>query len=94
VERSMWVSLSAFLPFIKPRNVIRTSSKSATSSFDYLEEIATVTDTIRPYRPGRIFFKGTWWNAVCEQNVELSTGSTVCVVGRTNITCIVQPFVV
>jgi membrane protein implicated in regulation of membrane protease activity len=94
VKHAIWRNLSALLPFASTQNIVQPSGQSiSTSDFDYLEEIATVTDTIRPYQPGQIFFQGSWWRAVCGQNLELATGTKVCVVGRTNITCIVKPFV-
>lgn len=52
---------------------------------------ATVSSTIHPYRTGRIWFQGSWWSARCERNVTLFAGQTVEIVGRHNITLLVEP---
>lgn len=46
---------------------------------------------IYPYQKGRIYFRGSWWPARCEEEVKLLTGQRVKVIGRQNITLIVQP---
>lgn len=94
MKHSLWTKLFAVLPFTTTQSVVQLPNKSASiTSFDYLEEIAIVTDTIRPYRPGQISFQGSWWRAVCEQDVELLVDTTVCVVVRKNNTYIVKPLV-
>jgi membrane protein implicated in regulation of membrane protease activity len=72
--------------------MVPPSGKStSTASIDYFKQTAIVTNTIRPYRPGQIFFQGSWWRAVCEQNIELPVNTLVCVVDLKNITYIVKP---
>lgn len=72
-----------------------TSSKHKDSTSKYLEhlaEIGVVTDTIYPNKSGRIRHRGTWWPALCTQDISIPIGSTVRVIGFENITCIVEPF--
>ncbi|MDX2231807.1 MAG: NfeD family protein [Leptolyngbyaceae cyanobacterium bins.349] len=52
---------------------------------------AIVSETIRPQESGRIQFQGSWWSAWCEQDVVLTPGKVVQVIGRRNITLLVQP---
>jgi membrane-bound ClpP family serine protease len=56
-----------------------------------LEGEAIVSATILPRQPGRVRFQGTWWPARCEQELTLLAGEVVYVVGRENITLLVQP---
>jgi len=50
-----------------------------------------VSETISPSQCGRVQFQGSWWYAFCEQNVTLMAGEVVRVIGRHNITLLVQP---
>lgn len=52
---------------------------------------ATVDAVIEPSRTGRVRFQGTWWSARCEQDVTISPGEIVRVIGRQNITLVVEP---
>jgi membrane protein implicated in regulation of membrane protease activity len=54
---------------------------------------ATVSTTIYPYKIGRIRFQGSWWSARCERNMTLDVGQVVQIVGRQNITLLVEPAV-
>lgn len=56
-----------------------------------LEGEAIVSEKILPGQPGRVRFQGTWWPARCEQDLTLLAGEVVYVVGRENITLLVQP---
>ncbi|PSB06569.1 hypothetical protein C7B61_16880, partial [filamentous cyanobacterium CCP1] len=46
---------------------------------------------IQPGKNGRVRFQGSWWSARCEQDVTILPGEVVRVVGRQNITLIVEP---
>lgn len=54
---------------------------------------ATVAKTIAPYRTGQIRFQGSWWSARCQSDIVLQPGEQVNVVGRQNITLLVEPVV-
>lgn len=52
---------------------------------------AVVAKTIQPYKTGRIQFQGSWWFARCDSEITLYPGETVRVIGRQNITLLVEP---
>jgi hypothetical protein len=54
---------------------------------------AIVDATIEPSKNGRVRFQGSWWSARCEQETTIFPGEMVRVVGRQNITLIVEPVV-
>ena len=60
---------------------------------DHLHEWfnAVVTQTIRPNSTGRVKANGSWWSARCGRSLVLKPGTLVNVVGRDNITLIVEP---
>lgn len=51
-----------------------------------------VTIAIQPNRLGQVKFKGGWWSAKCEQAIVLTQGRLVTILGRDNITLVVEPF--
>lgn len=60
-------------------------------SFDKKINEAIVVKAIEPYKMGQIRFQGAWWSARCVQQTTLFPGEVVKVVGRQNITLLVQP---
>jgi len=56
----------------------------------FFDGMATVSKTIRPPFAGRVHFRGTWWNAVCQSSTTLNPGDLVRVVDREGITLIVE----
>jgi membrane protein implicated in regulation of membrane protease activity len=53
---------------------------------------AIVDETIEgPAKKGRVKFRGSWWPAICEQDITLTSGQQVNVIGIHNITLIVEP---
>jgi membrane protein implicated in regulation of membrane protease activity len=67
-------------------------NKPNRNNFDYLENLAVVSDAIQPFQRGRIYFRASWWPAICSQEIVLNPGEKVLVIGMKNITCIVEPF--
>lgn len=55
----------------------------------YLEKEAIVTTVIRPYKSGRVSFRGSWWFARCDHNTTIHPGTTVYVIGMHNLTLLV-----
>lgn len=60
------------------------------SKYLNLEGEAIVEQTIQPGKPGRVRFRGSWWPACCKQEIILVPGEMVYVVGRCNITLLVE----
>jgi hypothetical protein len=52
---------------------------------------AMVVKAIEPLRTGQIRFQGSWWSARCQRDITLQPGELVNVVGRQNITLLVEP---
>jgi membrane protein implicated in regulation of membrane protease activity len=52
---------------------------------------AIVSDTICPGQPGRAYFEGSCWPALCQQKVILLPGTRVYVIEIDNITLLVEP---
>lgn len=50
-----------------------------------------VSEEIKPYRQGRVKFRGTWWNARCLTNTTVKPGTVVEIVKKENITLFVVP---
>ncbi len=80
--------LSAQVPTTANHTFKETSFKPTIAYL--LEREAIVEQTIQPYRSGRVRFRGSWWNARCEQAITLNCGEIVYVVGMTGITLLVK----
>jgi membrane protein implicated in regulation of membrane protease activity len=52
---------------------------------------ALVEQTIYPRQRGRVYFRGSWWYARCEDNILIEVGEFVTVIGREELTLIVVP---
>lgn len=52
---------------------------------------AIVAQAIQPGQAGRVRFRASWWYARCASDVMLPPNSVVYVVGRQNITLLVEP---
>lgn len=57
----------------------------------YEEGEATVEEIIQSGMRGRVYFRGSWWFAQCEQDITIEPGEIVNVVGISNITLLVEP---
>jgi hypothetical protein len=55
------------------------------------DSLAVVTRTISPNQVGQVKFLGSWWMAKCSKDVVLEAGTKVTVVGRQNLTLLVEP---
>jgi membrane protein implicated in regulation of membrane protease activity len=74
---------------------LKTLSSSKPLAFDanhsFLQAEAEVDEMIQPGRSGRVKLNGSWWAARCEQNMVLTKGTIVRVVGIQKITLLVEP---
>ena len=68
----------------------RRAESSVRASLKYLEVEATVAQVIQPKRSGRVYYKGSWWPARCEEEIILAPGEIVYVIGIQGITLIVS----
>ncbi|MGJ3247759.1 MAG: NfeD family protein [Elainellaceae cyanobacterium] len=76
---------------IRLTRVIPRAQKAATiSQYSFIGE-AIVEDTISPGREGRVHYQGSWWPARCFAELTLYPSTLVKVVGRQNITLLVEP---
>lgn len=65
------------------------------SHLDYQKQVrekATVTTVIAPSQPGRVYYRATYWFAICEQDITLEVHTLVYVKDRKGIILIVEPF--
>ena len=60
--------------------------------FDDFEKEGVVDEEIQPRKPGRVYFRNTWWPARCLQDVTLVPGESCYVVDIHNITLLVKPW--
>ena len=67
------------------------SPEAETPLFGCIGEAKVSQTIVGPYQEGRVYFRGTWWPARCEQFVTLKPGDTVQVIDMSNITLLVAP---
>lgn len=53
---------------------------------------AIVEQAIALGKPGRVYFRGSWYPARCCQNVVMRVGQRVLAIGRSGIEIVVEPF--
>jgi membrane protein implicated in regulation of membrane protease activity len=54
-------------------------------------QIAKVCERLRPGQSGQVEFRGSWWTALCLDNVVLLPGASVRVIDRVELTLVVEP---
>lgn len=72
--------------------IVTNSSMSTQNQNDPEQLYGIVTIAIHPNRNGQIKFKGGWWSAKCGQSIVIDQGTLVTILGRDNITLVVEPF--
>lgn len=53
---------------------------------------AIVEQAIALGKPGRVYFRGSWYPARCCHNVVMKVGQRVLAIGRSGIEIVVEPF--
>lgn len=59
-------------------------------NFDYTDKTAIVDEVIQPHQKGRVRFQGSVWPAECHRELTLNPGDRVQVLGRNQITLVVD----
>ena len=85
------------IPFFDRANLSlkneRLKNKDTSHFLRFSENIATVEERIFPEHKGRVRFQGSFWPAQCERIIQFMPGDKVQVIGRRNITLIVDSVV-
>ena len=67
------------------------SPDSETSLLGFTGKAKVSQTIVGPEREGRVYFRGTWWPARCDEFVTLKPGEPVQVIDMNNITLLVEP---
>ena len=68
-----------------------SSVSNGLSDSDHERLHGVVTIDIHPNRLGQVKFAGGWWSAKCGRAIIIKAGTLVHVIGRENISLIVEP---
>ena len=66
------------------------TQQPTTQKFDLWKGNSIVTEQICPDRRGRVKFRGSWWFAQCVTGINVSPGVRVNVIGRNEMTLLVE----
>lgn len=88
---SSW--LEFFKSFLSIANAYHKPDPEIAASVYQLKRIAEVCETLRPGQLGQVEYGGTYWTALCLENVVLLPKARVRVVDRVELTLVVEPLV-
>ncbi|WP_071516949.1 NfeD family protein [Geitlerinema sp. PCC 9228] len=78
-----WFSSPTSPPVYLPNGQIKAD--------DRYQGEAIVEEAIALGKPGRVYFRGSWYPARCCQNVVMQVGQRVIGIGRSGIEMVVEP---
>ena len=76
---------------VRGKELANTKKKVTAKNLKYSDSIVVVEKAIVPSYRGRVRYQGVSWAAQCEKDITFLANDRVLVVGRKNITLIVEP---
>lgn len=85
-------TVTSLLLIVLFRSKLKTKVQPPQMEPDYVGRKASVSQSIKPGREGRVTYRGSDWIAVAEDsNAEIAEGSTIVIVGMNGLRLIVKP---